>query len=82
MNAGVPTVDYAISREQLETLPELAGPHLLLLHPDDEESLTILYRLFPDLRIRHWPNEIPGKNFVIAFTPGTSEIPELPGQGE
>jgi hypothetical protein len=82
MNAGVPTVDYAISREQLETLPDLAGPHLLLLHPDDEESLTILYRLFPDLRIRHWPNEIPGKNFVIAFTPGTSEIPELPGQGE
>lgn len=78
MNAGIPTVDYAISREQLETLPELAGPHLLLLHPDDEESLTILYGLFPDLSIRYWPNEIPGKNFVIAFTPGTSEIPELP----
>jgi hypothetical protein len=82
MNAGIPTVDYAISREQLETLPERPGPHLLLLHPDDEESLAILFDLFPEMNIRHWPNEIPGKDFVIAFAPGTSEIPELPDQSE
>jgi hypothetical protein len=82
MNAGIPMVDYAISREALETLPEIPGPHLLLLHPDDEESLAILVRLFPDINISNYPNEIPGKNFVIAFSPGTSEIPALPDQGE
>lgn len=78
MNAGVPTVDYAISREQLERLPETPGPHLLLLHPEDQESLALLYNLFPDLSVRRWPNEIPGKDFVIAYTPGILELPDIP----
>ncbi len=82
MNAGVPTVDYAISREQLINLPEIPGPHLLLLHPEDEESLAILYSLFPDLSVRRWPNDIPGKDFVIAYTQGMSELPELSDQVE
>jgi hypothetical protein len=73
MNAGVPTRDYAISPENLETLREESGPQLLLLHPDDQESLEILYNLFPDLQVRRWPNVIPGKDFVIAFSPGSSE---------
>jgi hypothetical protein len=71
MNAGVPTRDYAISPENLETLREEPGPQLLLLHPDDKESLETLYNLFPDLQVRRWPNVIPGKDFVIAFSPGT-----------
>jgi hypothetical protein len=75
MNAGLATVDYAIARENLGVLSEKPGPHLLLLHPDDEESLSILYGLFPDLSVRRWPNEIPGKDFVIAFTAGSPDIP-------
>lgn len=75
MNAGLATVDYAIARENLGALSENPGPHLLLLHPDDEESLSILYGLFPDLSVRRWPNEIPGKDFVIAFTAGSPDIP-------
>jgi hypothetical protein len=71
MNAGVPTRDYAISPENLETLREEPGPHLLLLHPEDEESLETLYNLFPDLQVHRWPNQIPGKDFVIAFSPGS-----------
>ena len=78
MNAGVPTVDYAISREQLERLPETPGPHLLLLHPEDQESLALLYSIYPELSVRRWPNEIPGKDFVIAYTPGILELPDVP----
>ena len=74
MNAGIATKDYAIAPENLAQLLDEPGPQLLLLHPDDEQGLAALYDLFPDLSVRRWPNEIPGKNFVIAFVPGSSEL--------
>jgi hypothetical protein len=73
MNAGVPTRDYAIGQEQLLGLLDMPGPHLLLLHPDDEASLNKLYELFPNVSVRNWPNKIPGKNFVIAFVPAVDD---------
>lgn len=73
MNAGIPTKDYAIAPENFGVLLEEPGPHLLLLHPDDEQALATLYELFPDLSVRHWPNDIPGKDFVIAFAPASRE---------
>ena len=74
MNAGIATKDYAIAPENLAVLLDEPGPHLLLLHPDDEQGLASLYELFPDLSVRHWPNEIPGKDFVIAFAPASGGL--------
>ena len=74
MNAGIATKDYAIAPENLAVLLEEPGPHLLLLHPDDEQGLTFLYELFPDLYVRRWSNEIPGKDFVIAFAPASGGL--------
>ena len=73
MNAGVPTRDYAIGQDQLSGLQDIPGPHLLLLHPDDEASLNTLFELFPHMNVRNWPNKIPGKNFVIAFVPALED---------
>jgi hypothetical protein len=67
MNAGLATKDYAIAPDNLASILEVPGPHLLLLHPDDVDALATLYDLFPDLSVRRWPNEIPGKDFVIAY---------------
>jgi hypothetical protein len=74
MNAGIPTRDYAISPENLGSLLEKPGPYLLLLHPDDEVGLNTLYDLFPNLSVNRWPNEIPGKDFVIAFVPVVEQL--------
>ncbi|HUF37841.1 MAG TPA: glycosyltransferase family 39 protein [Anaerolineales bacterium] len=65
INAGVYIRDYAIPRELLaETVPA-AGPMLFLLHIDDVETLTELYRLYPDGVESRYVSETPGKDFIV-----------------
>lgn len=72
MNAGKPTKDYAIQPDELSMLEEQRGNKLLLLHPDDTESLTNLQAMFPDGQLLEWSNPLPGKNFLIYFIPSDS----------
>lgn len=76
MNAGRATTDYAIQPDQFSTLEENPGNQLLLLHPDDSESLNRLKELFPEGQVLQWSNPLPGKDFMIFFIP--SNLPTQP----
>lgn len=72
MNAGKPTKDYAIQPDQFSLLEEQSGNKLLLLHPDDIDSLSSLQAMFPEGQVLEWTNPLPGKNFLIFFIPSSS----------
>lgn len=69
MNAGQATKDYAIQPDELQTLLEKTSNQLLLLHPDDHDSLSLLEMMFPSGQTFEWSNPLPGKNFTIYFVP-------------
>jgi hypothetical protein len=71
MNAGKATKDYAIQPDQFSLLREKPGNQLLLLHPDDVDSLSRLEAMFPNGQRLEWTNPLPGKNFNIFFIPSS-----------
>jgi hypothetical protein len=71
MNAGKPAKDYAIQPDQFSLLEEKSGNQLLLLNPDDSESLSRLQAMFPYGQLLEWTNPLPGKNFKIFFIPSS-----------
>lgn len=69
INAGRPTKDYAIFPESFESLRDETRAQLLLLNPEDVESLEDLQSLFPQGIISRWRSDLPGKDIVLFFVP-------------
>ncbi|MFN2274666.1 MAG: hypothetical protein ACK2TX_07450, partial [Anaerolineales bacterium] len=69
MNAGRATTDYAIWPDAFDELRNEPRAQLLLLNPDDVDSLEYLRTLFPQGSIRRWVSDLPGKDIVIFFIP-------------
>jgi hypothetical protein len=73
MNAGRPTIDYAISRERLVELVLEDRAQLLILNTEDVESLDYLRALYPSGVISEWHSDLEGKSFIIFFVPAGAE---------
>ena len=76
IEAGKPTRDYALWPDQLDSILPITTPHLFLLNPQDEESLSRLEELFPQGELTIFDSELEGKDILIYFTLPTSSLQE------
>ena len=78
MIAGKPTVDYALWPDNFESLLSEQRAQMLILHPDDTESLDSLIKLFPTGEVSRRTSEIEGKDFMIYFVPPADRTDQIP----
>ena len=69
MEAGRPTVDYAIWPESFPDLVFEPRAQLFLLNQEDQELLSQLQALFPTGSVTRWTSTLPGKDIVLFFVP-------------
>ena len=69
INAGRATKDYAIFQDGFEALQGETRAQLLLLNPEDADSLEQLRSLFPQGIISRWTSDLPGKDIMLFFIP-------------
>jgi hypothetical protein len=74
--AGIPNRDMAMWPENLESTLELPEPKMFLVKANiedptanDEESLNVLKKLYPDGKLRMFNSDIPGHDFWIFTVP-------------
>ena len=72
INAGYPTKDYAIPREQLAETLATPGPKLFIFNLEDQETLIRLHSLYPQGWLQEYKSKVPTKDFLIYFVPSTS----------
>ncbi len=65
INAGVPNRDYALWPEDFEQVLNYAGKKLLILYPEDTQSLQLLQHLFPEGKEEIFHSKTAGKDFII-----------------
>ncbi len=71
INAGYPTKDYAIPREQLAETLNTPGPKLFIFNLEDQETLIRLHSLYPQGSLQEYKSKVPNKDFLIYFVPRT-----------
>jgi 4-amino-4-deoxy-L-arabinose transferase-like glycosyltransferase len=69
INAGNPSVDYAIWPEQLSNTLAAPAPKLFILKADDEGGLNILQRLYPNGVETFHQSQVGGKEFLTYLVP-------------
>ncbi len=79
IEAGRPTLDYAIWPESFGDLVFEPRAQLFLINPEDQESLELLQFLFPTGSVSRWISDLPGKDIVLFFVPAGSNEDRLPG---
>jgi hypothetical protein len=74
--AGIPNRDLAMWRENLASTLELKNPKLFIVKADldnpdvnDEESLDLLKKLYPNGQLRMFDSDVPGHDFWIFTVP-------------
>jgi hypothetical protein len=80
IEAGRPTVDYAIWPESFGDLVFEPRAQLFLINPEDQESLALLRSLFPSGTVSRWISDLPGKDIVLFFVPAGSNVERQPEQ--
>jgi len=78
MNAGRATTDYAIWPEGFDALRQETRPQLLLLNPDDQESLDYLQTLFPQGSVSLFISDLPGKDILLFSIPPAGDLERSP----
>jgi len=69
IQAGYPTKDYALWRDNLaSTLPQ-PGAKVFIVKEEDRDTLDALYKLYPDGLVGHFISPMEGKNFWIYTVP-------------
>jgi len=71
--AGLAGVDLTIDPDRLDAAAGRGGPHLFLVHPDDEASLAVLRRRLPNATVTTHPSRVPGRTFVSVLALGAAE---------
>lgn len=68
-------VDSGVLREYLEQLPERFGarPLVFIVHPEDEETLSLLRAHFPGGRADRYQAAQPGRDFILVVVPGEQQ---------
>ena len=65
INAGFPTKDYALSKDQIMTTQLIKSPKLFILKPEDIDSLNEIRNIYSQIEEREFTSRQPGKNFII-----------------
>ena len=73
MKAGRPLKDYALARENLESVASVTDTQLFLFNTQDVETLDRLRGIFPQGQLRQFESDVEGHGFMIYL------VPELPG---
>ncbi|MCK4962784.1 MAG: hypothetical protein KAS19_09865, partial [Anaerolineales bacterium] len=72
-----PTVDYALWPDNFESLLSEERAQMLILHPNDVESLDSLNKLFPTGEVSRRTSELEGKDFMIYFVPPANRTDQI-----
>jgi hypothetical protein len=75
IQVGQPRRDYALPRDQLDSLEAEPVPHLVLFHVEDQETLDRLRTLFPEGQLTRYAADEEGHDFMIYFVPTGGQIP-------
>lgn len=73
IQAGRPLKDYALAREDLESVASETASQLFLFNSLDTETLDSLRALFPQGQLRPFVSDVEGHDFMIYL------VPERPG---
>ena len=69
INAGLPSRDYAIMPDDLESTVTEKRAKLFLINPQDQASLERLTSLYPRGSLSTYPSQVEGHNFLLLFVP-------------
>ena len=69
IQAGYPTLDFALWRDDLPKSLSVPGSKLFLIKEEDKETLDVLQKLYPTGLLGHFTNPLEGKNFWIYTVP-------------
>jgi hypothetical protein len=69
IQAGYPTKDYAINRDDLEQTLSRRGTKLFIVKEEDQQTLNVLKELYPVATLGHFVSPLEGKNFWIYTVP-------------
>ena len=65
INAGFPTKDFALSRDQIIATQLIKLPKLFILKPEDIDSFNMIREVYSQMDIQEYVSKQPGKNFII-----------------
>lgn len=68
--AGKPRTDFALWTEDFDELELKQGSKLIILKPEDNESINTLRDMYPGIKISRYYSRIPGKDFLILEASG------------
>jgi hypothetical protein len=69
INAGFPTMDFAIWPDEIESTLVIDPPKLFLLNLADTDGLEVLQQLYPDGRLSIYEARISTQSFMIYYIP-------------
>ena len=69
IQAGYPTKDYALSRDQLSDTQPVTGNKLFIIKEEDQQTLVALRQLYPSGLVGHFTSQLEGKNFWTYLVP-------------
>ena len=65
INAGFPTKDYALTKDQILTTPLSKSPKLFIFKPEDIDSLNEIRNIYSQIEEQVFTSRQSGKNFII-----------------
>ena len=65
INAGFPTKDFALSRDQIITTQLIKSPKLFIIKPEDIDSFNEIRNVYSQIEEQEYISKQPGKNFII-----------------
>jgi 4-amino-4-deoxy-L-arabinose transferase-like glycosyltransferase len=68
--AGIPNRDFALWPENFNDTLAVAGPKLIIINTQDQESLDALRQLYPHSALSLHKSDVEGHDFYILFIPG------------
>ncbi len=71
INAGYPTKDYALNREDIGTTLNNPRAKLFIVKPEDTDTLTVLKNIYPNGRSVLHQSTYAGKDFLAYLVPPT-----------
>ncbi len=73
IQAGYPSKDYAVSRDDLPKTLATPGNKLFIVKEEDVDTLAALRKLYPFVQVGHFTSPLEGKNFWIYSIPDNAQ---------
>jgi uncharacterized membrane protein YidH (DUF202 family) len=65
INAGFPTKDFALNRNQIILTQSIQSPKLIIINPEDVDSIKEIDNFYSQIEEQEYISKQPGKNFII-----------------